>query len=153
MTPPKVPFPSPTSKLRPRVDATVPDCLTMGVSDTPPCCAAHAPEGGGAPLDRDSTAPPLHFTRPPPTSTPRLRAAHRPECTRPRDGASYVRLGRFVTEKAAEFLLDPQSAKQPETRHLPDGTTHVRLVRLVRFSARGGACGIRSGSDHVWDPM
>ena len=145
MTPPKVPFPSPTSKLRQRVDATVPDCLTMGVSDTPPCCAAHAPEGGGAPLDRDSTAPPLHFTRPPPTSTPRLRAAHRPECTRPRDGASYVRLGRF-TEKAAEFLLDPQSAKQPETRHLPDGTTHVRLVRLVRFTEKGGR------AEFHWDP-
>ena len=122
MTPPKVPFPSPTSKLRPRVDATVPDCLTMGVSDTPPCCAAHAPEGGGAPLDRDLTAPPLHFTG------EFCRARNR----RVRLG----RLGRFPERgEGCGLSWDPSEFRQARNRR-------VRLVRLVRFRGRGGACGL-----------
>ena len=64
---------------------------------------------------------------------------------------SFVRsLGRF-TERGgrAEFRWDPQTAKQPEPRHLPDGTTHVRLGRLGRFTKKGGVCGISMGSAQV----
>ena len=163
------PSPSPVSRPRPRNNATVPDYrpgAPEGVSDASPWCAAHAPGRGGARLVRDSTSPPSCSSPPLPTSTSRLRAAHRPECTAPGtepamsgapppsgDGTTHVRLGRLgrFTERGgrAEFRWDPQTAKQPEPRHLPDGTTHVRLGRLGRFTKKGGVCGISMGSAQV----
>ena len=66
-TQPNSPFPSPMSWPRPRNNAVVPDHRSgapEGVSDAPPCCAAHAPRRGGARLDRDSTSPPAQHAFP-----------------------------------------------------------------------------------------